>query len=456
MKFCTTNPTTGKKIAEYHLEDNDAVFRKLSFAEMRFQDWKKSNFSLRAQLLNNLAKQLEEKYKEYAKTITLEMGKVIRESEAEILKCATLCRYYAENCQKQLARLEIDADGLKHEVAYEPLGTILTIMPWNFPFWQALRFAVPAIAAGNVVVLKHSNIVAKCALQIEQLFCESDFPKHVFQTVITSHSTVEKLITDERVRGISFTGSTHVGEKIGKMGGENLKKMVLELGGSDPFIVLSDANLEKAAQAAVLGRLINAGQSCIAAKRFIVMKEVADEFIIKFTALMKEKVTGDPMDSKTDLGPLVDKQGIKEIEDQVKQALEEGAQLKCGSSTSNGPYFEPVVLTNIKRSMRVMKEEVFGPVAPVFVVESIQEAIEVANETEFGLGASIWSSNLECAKRVALEIEAGTVFINSIVKSDPRMPFGGTKRSGIGRELADFGLREFVNIKGYNIYSHIN
>jgi acyl-CoA reductase-like NAD-dependent aldehyde dehydrogenase len=382
------------------------------------------------------------------------MGKPKKESIAEIEKCAWMAEVYADNAEAWLADETVNADGKAHKVIFQPLGVILSIMPWNFPFWQALRFAVPTIIAGNVSILKHSNTVPECALAIERTFINAGFPENVFRTILADHSTIAELMASDIVKGVSFTGSTEAGSRIAEQAGKNLKKFVLELGGSDPFIVLEDADIEVAAKNAVLGRTISTGQSCIAAKRFIVSEKVVEEFSARFTELMAGLVVGDPMDINTDIGPLVNVDALFKVENQVKDAKMKGAKILTGGVHYDGKgyFFAPTVITNTKADMKVVSEEVFAPVAPIIVVKNDAEAITVANSTEFGLGGSVWTHDLERGENVAKQIESGTVFLNNITKSDPRMPFGGIKKSGIGRELGKYGLREFVNVKGLNLY----
>ena len=451
MAFYSHNPATGERLKEYQLEDFAAISKKLEQGQAAYQEWKAFSVNERQEYVRNFADILEANSDQYARLMTLEMGKAIKESRSEILKCAWLCRVYAENASQWLAQQQVGADGIKHFVSFESLGGILTIMPWNFPFWQVLRFAIPALLVGNVVLLKHSNQVPGCALAIECAFCQAGFPAGVFQTTITSHEMIEKILAHPFIQGASFTGSTEAGRKVYALAAKNLKKMVLELGGSDPFIVLDDANIERAVEGALIGRLINAGQSCIAAKRFIVQKGIYEQFCQLFVQKMQQKITGNPLDEEVDLGPLINQAAVAEIDSQVRDALEQGAQLLCGGEHKDNFYL-PTVLGRATASMKVAREEVFGPVAPIFVVENEREAVALANSTSFGLGASVWSENSARAMSVARELECGTVFVNSSVKSDPRMPFGGIKESGIGRELSRYGLLEFANIKAYNIY----
>ncbi len=456
MRFTTVNPATEEIIAEFDTMPLNEIIEIVEKCNMAYQSWSRLNLSNRIEYINNLVEVLRKNKQRYAKIITTEMGKPIKESLAEIEKCAWMAEVYTENAETWLAEEEVIADGKEHRVIFQPIGIILSIMPWNFPFWQALRFAVPTLIAGNVSILKHSNIVPQCALVIEEAYKDAEFPENIFRTVITDHKSVEKLIELNIIRGVSFTGSTEAGVKLAEVAGRNLKKLVLELGGSDPFIVLDDVDVDYAAKNAVLGRTINTGQSCIAAKRFIVSEKVAEQFSNRFAELMSELIVSDPMDKETDIGPLVNQESLSQVEDQVKDAVAKGARILIGGTRlpRKGYYYAPTVLTNISSDMKVVSEEVFAPVAPIIVVKDDDEAIKIANSTEFGLGGSIWTSDIRRGESLAREVESGTVFINSITKSDPRMPFGGVKQSGFGRELAKFGLREFVNVKGLNIYEH--
>lgn len=382
------------------------------------------------------------------------MGKPIKQGVAEVEKCAWTAEVYADNGEKWLEEELVQADGKKHIVTFEPLGVILSVMPWNFPFWQALRFGIPTLTAGNVSILRHSNVVPMCALTIEEAFKEAGFPENVFRTIITDHKLVASLIRSDLINGVTVTGSVGVGSRVGQLAGKYIKKFVLELGGSDPFVVLEDANIQFACKSAAQGRLINSGQSCIAAKRFIVVKEIAEEFTEKFVEFTKALKVGNPLEQDTDVGSLVNEQQRQLLEAQVKDAVDKGATVLTGGKRIEGRgfFYEPTILSNVKKNMKVVKEEVFGPVAPIIVVKNEKEAIRVANDSEFGLGASVWSTNEEGVIRVARALQAGAVFVNGIVKSDPRLPFGGIKKSGIGRELSHYGLKEFVNIKAINIY----
>ncbi|MBI2139749.1 NAD-dependent succinate-semialdehyde dehydrogenase [Candidatus Woesearchaeota archaeon] len=455
MGFTTINPATEEAIASYEYMPRDKVVEAAKKAKESFSLWKKTSFAERGVLFRKLAAVLREHKERYAKLAVLEMGKPLKQALAEVEKCAWTCEVYADNAEQWLAEEAVQADGKMHKVVCEPLGVIFSIMPWNFPYWQVFRFGIPTVIAGNVSILKHSNVVPQCAMACEEAFRLAGFPEGVFTTVITDHTSAAGLIKSSLVAGISLTGSTEAGARVAALAGKSLKKCVLELGGSDPFIVLDDADVDAAAKNAAVGRTMNNGQSCIAAKRFIVEKKIAGSFIEKFTAYVKALKVGDPMEMTTDVGPLVNEEGVKRMEAFVADAVSKGASVLCGGKRKEGKgfFFEPTVLADVKPTMDVMKEEVFGPVAPVFAASSDEKIAAAANKTEFGLGACIWTGDEGRGLRLAKEIEAGGVFINSTVKSDPRMPFGGVKKSGIGRELSKYGLKEFVNIKGINAYS---
>ena len=453
MKFQTINPTTEEPIKEYEIQPKEEVFQIASEIKDNSFVWKNLDISERAKVIRKIADALRIRKKAFAELMTTEMGKPIKQAYAEIEKCAWTAEVYSDNAEKWLADDILTADGKKHFVTFEPLGVVLSIMPWNFPFWQAFRFAIPAMIAGNATILKHSNVVAGCALAIEEVFREASM-NNFFRTIITDHDITAELIKSHYVDAVSLTGSVPAGQKVASLAGQHLKKCVLELGGSDPFIILDDADVEKAAEIAVTARLINNGQSCIAAKRFIVVKSQEKAFTEKFVEFTKNMKVGNPMDENTDVGPLVNAKQMDEIESQLKDSVKAGAKILFGGKRLNrkGYFFEPAVVANVKTDMRIAKEEVFGPVAPIIVVKDEDEAIKVANNSEFGLGASIWTNDGQRALRVAKKIDAGCVFINSSVKSDPRVPFGGIKKSGIGRELSHYGLKEFVNVKAVNVY----
>ncbi len=452
-KMVSINPATGEINREFEIYSQENINEAIKKSRTAFSEWKNLDISERAEYLTNAAKVLRIRKKELGEIITMEMGKPIKESIPEVEKCAWALEYFAENAERFLEPEIVETDAKKAYVSFEPRGTILCIMPWNFPFWQALRFASPALSGGNVVLLKHSSYVPLCALELEKVFLDAGFPG-VFQTLLIDGSTASSLIKRREIDAVSLTGSVSAGQKVGEVCGQNMKKLVIELGGSDPFIVLADADIEKAAKIGVASRFLDAGQSCIAAKRFIVEESIADEFTKKFVEYAANLKVGDPMHSDTDIGPLVREEQIELLEEQVKDALSKGAKalLEGGRLERNGFFYSPIVLSDVTQEMKVLKEETFGPVAPVIPVKDESSAIKVANESEFGLGASIWSEDRDKALRLAKEIEAGVVVVNSLVKSDPRLPFGGIKKSGIGRELSKFGLYEFMNIKSISVY----
>ena len=444
----TVNPATGKPIAKYHNMSIDEINDKVMNAHTALKSWKRLDIGERCSLARKLGRVMRKNKDEYSRTITEEMGKPIRQATAEVEKCAWLCDYYSETAESFLRDELIPTEFRKSFVSFEPLGVIAGIMPWNFPFWQAMRFAVPALTAGNVEILKHSSVCLGSALKLEDAFLEAGFPGGIFQCVIGNPIVGEALIKSD-IDAVSVTGSINTGKRVAELASKNLKKFVLELGGSDPFIVLEDADLNQTAYMAAQSRLLNTGQSCIAAKRFIVVKDVADKFIKLFVENTEAEVVGDPMDSKTTVGPLVRESQRQALSIQVEDARNKGANILTGGNPIDGEgyFFEPTVLGDVKHEMKVVREEVFGPAAPVIVVEGEEEAVAEANNSEFGLGASIWTNNLERGIRLGRQIQSGIVSINEMVKSDPRLPFGGTKSSGIGRELSEFGIREFVNIK---------
>lgn len=450
----SVNPATGETISSYRLESTDHCLRKVKQASSAFESWGALPIWERADYIGRLAGALRSKKGRYARIITTEMGKTITQAEAEVEKCAWAAEVYAKSAEKWSEDEGTETDAKESYVTFEPLGVVLSVMPWNFPFWQVFRFAIPALAVGNTSVLRHSNVCPGSSVAISQVFEDAGFPEGVFTAVIASHEAVPKLIESRYVQGVSFTGSAEAGSRIAELAGRNLKKFVLELGGSDPFLVLEDANLEKAARVAAEARLICAGQSCIAAKRFIVEGSVAREFSDLFVSEFEKKRVGDPIDRSTDVGPLSSMKQVRIVDRQVKASVSEGARPKLGGrpKAGKGAFYELTVLGGVKRQMTVMKEEVFGPVAPILSVPSEVAAIQAANDSEFGLGASIWTEDEARGKLLARQIQSGMVFVNSLVKSDPRMPFGGVKRSGIGRELSKYGLKEFVNTKSVNVY----
>ncbi|HWR25048.1 MAG TPA: NAD-dependent succinate-semialdehyde dehydrogenase, partial [Methanosarcina sp.] len=417
-------------------------------SRVAFSKWSSLSVEERSKYLINLSELLRQKIDFYAEIITKEMGKPIKQSKSEIEKCAWLCDYYAENTVKFLKDEIVDIGVEKSYVTFEPLGVILGIMPWNFPFWQVFRFAIPTMCAGNVCVLKHASNVPRSALEIEKVFIEAGFPKNVFKTLLIDSKLAMEIIEEDMVDGVSLTGSVNAGSEIGELVGSMIKPLVLELGGSDPFIVLEDADVKRAAQVAVEARFINTGQSCIAAKRFIVVEDVEEAFIETFELEMQELKIGDPMEEDTDIGPLAKKEFVENLEKFLKDAKKKGAEPQnYGNVPEKGFFFKPTLIPAASTDMKVCNLEVFGPIAPVIIVKDENEAVEIANSTEFGLGAEIWSENLERAEKLAKRIRSGFVALNGMVKSDPRLPFGGVKKSGVGRELSHYGLKEFVNIK---------
>lgn len=453
-KIVSINPATGEINREFEFYSQDIVNKVVKKAKTAFSEWKNLDIPDRAEYLNSAAKVLRRRKEELGKLITMEMGKAIKESTLEVEKCAWALEYFAENAERFLEPEKVETDAQKAYISFEPRGIVLSIMPWNFPFWQALRFGSPALAGGNVVILKHSSYVPLCALELEKVFLEAGLPEGVYQTLLIDGAAASSLISRDEISAVSLTGSISAGQKVAEIAGKNIKKVVLELGGSDPFIVLEDADIEEAAKVGVASRFIVAGQSCIAAKRFIVVRKAAEEFTSKFVKFVKELRVGDPMDKDTDIGPLVREEQINLLEGQVEDALSRGAKalLEGGRLERKGFFYSPLVLTNLTKDMKVLKEETFGPVAPIISVKNEAEALKMANETEFGLGASIWSEDRDRALLLAKTIESGVVVINSLVKSDPRLAFGGVKKSGIGRELSKFGLYEFMNIKSISVY----
>jgi acyl-CoA reductase-like NAD-dependent aldehyde dehydrogenase len=448
-QISTINPATGKVITSYNITDIEQISQIVNNARrIGFENWKKKDILGRCDYIRNLAKILKKNKEQYAKIITEEMGKPLAQSYAEIDKCVWLCEYYTEYAEAFLRDEIIPTEFRKSFVSFEPLGIVVGIMPWNFPFWQVMRYLVPTLIAGNVAILKHSSICIGCALRINDALNESGLPENVFQLVIGDYRAGEALIKS-KIDAVSVTGSVNTGKRVAELAATDLKKCLLELGGSDPFVVLEDADLNHTARQAAQSRLLNTGQSCIAAKRFIVVKDVAEKFTKLFVENTKGEVVGDPMNSKTTVGPLVREIQRETIIRQVEDAKSKGAKLLCGGNTieGDGYFYEPTVISNVNHEMDILKEEVFGPVAPIVVVENESQAIWEANNSEFGLGASIWTSNFERGLRIAREIRSGVVKVNEMVRSDPRLPFGGVKYSGIGRELSKFGIREFVNIK---------
>ena len=455
MQITTVNPATGKELAKYTPMNKDEVNQLVTKAKRAFPEWKK-DYEQRRSYIYNLVEYLKKNKNRLAHTATSEMGKVLKESVSEVEKCAWALEFYADHGDSFLSDEVLNTDARKSFLTFEPLGVIGAIMPWNFPYWQALRFAAPCLMAGNVVVMKPAKTTIQSGIEIEKAFAESGIPDGVFQTIVGSVESANHLI-DSPVSAVAFTGSTNAGAKVGQRAAHNLKKCVLELGGSDPFIVLDDAIIEKAAEGAVKGRFINCGQSCIASKRFFVGKNIADNFIEHFIKNTSKLKVGDPTSEETDIGPLSSKDGLDTISGIVDDAKGKGADILLGGSAIEGDgfFYKPTILTNVKPHMRIFREETFGPVAPITIVEDEREAIRLANDIEFGLGASIWTRDLSKADKMSRRIESGIVSVNNVVLSDPRIPFGGIKHSGFGRELSRYGILEFVNIKSVRFYDNL-
>ncbi len=443
------NPATGEIIKDYREHAPEEVKEIIEKAQTEYQSWRKRSFAERRALMFNAGKILRKNKDNYARTITLEMGKTITESRGEVEKCAWVCDYYAENAEKFLADEIIATDASRSFVAFQPLGLILAVMPWNFPFWQVFRFAAPALMAGNAGILKHASNVPGCALAIESIFSEAGFPPNLFRALLINYRLVENIIKDDRVKAVSLTGSEPAGMSVASIAGHELKKCVLELGGSDPYIVLDDADLPACVNTSVAARMFNTGQSCIAAKRFIVVQSRLKEFEERQAALMKSLKVGNPLEEDTKAGPLARPDLREDLHEQVMQSIAKGARLLCGGEKIDGPgaFYEPTVLTDVKKGMPVYEQETFGPVAAIIPVTDTDEAIKVANDSIFGLGGAVWSQDLKKAEEVARKVETGAMFVNGMTKSDPRLPFGGIKKSGYGRELSHYGIKEFVNIK---------
>ena len=449
MAIASINPATGEKLKEFSPFDDAEIERRLTRAEEAFRKYRHTTLTDRSVLLEATAELLFQEKKRFAEIITLEMGKLFHDSIAEIEKCARGCQFYAENGQRFLEEETAQTDAAESYVQYQPLGTVLAIMPWNFPFWQVFRFAAPALLAGNVGLLKHASNVPQCAVAIEEILCRAGFDDGVFQTLLIEPELVEKLIVDSRVKAVTLTGSEKAGSAVASIAAREIKKSVLELGGSDPFIVMPSADFERALTTAIKARTINTGQSCIAAKRLIVADEIYDEFLDQFVARMRALKVGDPMDEATEIGPLATEQILQGVHDQVQKTIASGAKLLTGGNRIHGPgfFYEPTVLIHVPKESPAYREEVFGPVASIFRVRNANEAVELANDTTFGLGSSAWTNDRDEQKLFASELDTGMVFINAMVASDPRLPFGGVKRSGFGRELGAAGIREFTNTK---------
>jgi succinate-semialdehyde dehydrogenase/glutarate-semialdehyde dehydrogenase len=449
MAITTTNPATGETVKTFSPDSDRVIEEKLAKAAKAFASWRRTPFAERGQRLLRVGALLEERKDALGRLMTLEMGKLRKAAVAEVEKCATACRYYAESAERHLAPEVVQTDAKRSEKRFQPLGPVLAVMPWNFPFWQVLRFAAPALMAGNVGLLKHASIVPQSALLIEEIFHKAGFPDGAFQTLLISSQKVDRVLADSRVQAATLTGSEGAGVEVGMGAAKRIKKVVLELGGSDPFIVMSSANLEAAATTAVKARTVNNGQSCIAAKRFIVAQAIAEKFEKMFAEKMAALKVGDPFDESTELGPLSTADGLADLDRDVRATVEAGAKVLTGGKPLERPgnFYAPTVLTNIPKGSPAHKEELFGPVASVFRAKDLDDAIRIANDTRFGLGASAWTNDDKERERFISELEAGMVFINRMVASDPRLPFGGVKWSGHGRELGVHGIREFTNIK---------
>jgi succinate-semialdehyde dehydrogenase / glutarate-semialdehyde dehydrogenase len=449
MAIATVNPATGQVLKTFEMLSDAQLEVKLQKAADTFLSYHKVPFAERARMMLNAATILEKEKENYARVMTTEMGKTFRSAVDEAAKCAWVCWYYAENAERFLADEIVETTASSSYIRYQPLGPVLAVMPWNFPFWQVLRFAAPALMAGNVGLLKHASVVPQSALLIEEIFHRAGFPEGAFQTLLISSQKVDQVLGDPRVKAATLTGSEGAGVVVGIGAAKRIKKVVLELGGSDPFIVMPSANLEGATTTGVKARIVNNGQSCIAAKRFIVAEAIADKFERMFAEKMAALKVGDPFDETTELGPLSTAQGLADLDRDVKKTVEAGAKVLTGGKPLDRPgnFYAPTVLTNIPKGSPAHKEELFGPVASVFRARDVDDAIRIANDSRFGLGASAWTNDEKERERFVNELESGMVFINRMVASDPRLPFGGVKWSGHGRELGVHGIREFTNIK---------
>jgi succinate-semialdehyde dehydrogenase / glutarate-semialdehyde dehydrogenase len=449
MAIASINPATGEVLKKFNSLTAEQIETKLQLAAETFETFRKTTFVERARWMNKAAEILENEKEELAKIMTLEMGKTYRSAVDEAVKCAWGCRYYAENAEKFMADEVIETTASRSYVHYQPIGPILVVMPWNYPFWQVFRFIAPGLMAGNVGLLKHASNVPQCALKIEEIVLRAGFPKGAFQTLLIGVKEVDGILNDPRVQAATLTGSEQAGIEVGTSAAKRIKKVVLELGGSDPFIVMPSANLEDAVVTAVKARVGNNGQSCIAAKRFIVAEEIADKFERAFVSKMESLKVGDPFDEKTDVGPLATAGAVESLQRDVQKSIDAGARVLTGGKPSGGPgnFYPPTVLTNIPKDSPAGCEELFGPVASMFRVKNAEEAVRVANDHRYGLGASAWTNDEREREMFIKELQAGMVFINQMVASDPRVPFGGVKRSGHGRELSVNGIREFTNIK---------
>jgi succinate-semialdehyde dehydrogenase/glutarate-semialdehyde dehydrogenase len=444
------NPATEEEIKSYNEMRPDEIERIISSSDKAFNEWRRSAFSTRSQMMKKAGEILRKNKEKHSRLMTEEMGKPIAQSRSEVEKCVWLCDYFAEKGEEFLRDDLIETDAAKSLVTFQPLGVVLAVMPWNFPYWQVFRFAVPGLMAGNAGVLKHASNVTGCALAIEEVFKEAGFPDNLFRTLIVSSGNMDKVIEIEKIRAVTLTGSVPAGKAVASKAGSLIKKTVLELGGSDPYLILEDADLESAAETCVASRLINGGQSCIAAKRFIVVQDIYTEFRDLFLEKMRMKKMGNPLDESNDLGPQARDSLRDDLHDQVKRSTQKGAKLILGGEIPQmkGAYYPPTVMENVKKGMPAYDEELFGPVAALIKAKDETEAVRIANDSVFGLGAAVFTNDVKRGERIAREeLNAGNCFVNAFVKSDPRLPFGGVKESGFGRELSYFGIHEFVNIK---------
>ena len=450
MTITSINPATGDKIETYEQTPFDEAIKCIETAHQAFATWKETSFSQRAELMKSASRILSENKEEYAQIMALEMGKPVRQGRAEVDKCAWVCEYYADNASKMLLPEKIETDASNSFVAFQPLGVILAIMPWNYPFWQVFRFAAPGLMAGNAAVLKHASNVPGCSLAIENVFSKAGFPENLFQNLLIPGKQVQRVMEHPLIKAVTLTGSNPAGQAVAATAGKLLKKSVLELGGSDPYIVLEDADIEAAAKTCVESRLLNSGQSCIAAKRFIVIESVRQRFEEMFVANMEAKKMGNPLEEDIDIGPQARFDLRDDLHRQVARSIEKGAKCLLGGEIpkGKGAFYPATVLSAVRKGMPAYEEEIFGPVGAIISVKDEREAIQVANDSTFGLGAAIFTGDMERGERIATyDVEAGCCFVNTFVKSDPRLPFGGIKSSGYGRELSHYGIKEFVNIK---------
>jgi len=455
-KLQTINPTTEQVLKEYEIMNKEQIDDSIKQARNAFSEWKR-NIDKRSDFLYAFAKELRKNKEKLAKTATEEMGKAIKESRSEIEKCAWVIEYYADNGKIFSTAEVVNTDARKSTISFEPIGVIGSIMPWNFPYWQGIRFAAPSLMVGNTIVLKPASATMQCGIEIENTFHKAGVPEGVFQTLTGDSTIAETLIDSSGINAVTFTGSVPIGAKVAQRATSQLKKTVLELGGSDPFIVCEDADIEKTTTGAVKGRFINCGQSCIASKRFIVDKRIADQFTEEFVQKAEKLRVDDPFLEDTDMGPVVNAKSLENIDRIVKASIKEGAELLTGGEKvkDKGYFYRPTILKNVLPKMEIAQEEVFGPVAPIIVTNDEKEAIKVANDSKFGLGASIWTQDLEKAEKLSAMMESGIVTVNNMVVSDPRVPFGGVKKSGFGRELSRYGMLEFVNIKSIRLYDQL-